>query len=117
MEKLTQPQLERLVNEAIVTGRAAGTACVPPIMRVVGYDPIAEGPCGFAWVNVKPATCQVAKHLVSVGLARKDSYLGGVTVWISNYDQSMARKEAHALAFAKVLTNAGVRAYADSRLD
>jgi hypothetical protein len=54
----------------------------------------------------------VAKALVAAGMARKDGYYGGVTVWISEYNQSMARKEAHARAFAAVLSAAGVRAYA-----
>jgi hypothetical protein len=77
---------------------------------------VPEGPCGFAWVTVRPGTSSFAKWLVKTGKGSK-AYGGGVSIWIGDYNQSIARKEAHARAMAEVFTNAGITAYADSRLD
>jgi hypothetical protein len=85
-------------------------------MVVEGYAPIADGVCGFAWITVKPGNCGFAKYLVKKGAARR-AYGGGVSVWVSAFNQSMAKKEAYARAFAEVLANAGIRAYAESRMD
>jgi hypothetical protein len=78
---------------------------------------VSEGVCGFAWVNVKPGTSAFAKWLVKNGMARSDSYYGGVCIWIGEYSQSMQRKEAHAYAMAEVFTKHGIRAYGASRMD
>ena len=78
---------------------------------------VADGVCGFAWVNVKPGNSGFAKYLKSMGRARKDSYYGGVSVWISDYNQSMQRKETYAHAFARVLNSHGINAYSMSRMD
>ena len=77
---------------------------------------VADGVCGFAWVRVKPGNCGFAKWLVANGKARK-SYQGGVSIWISDYNQSMQRKESHAYAMADVINAAGVKAYGESRMD
>jgi hypothetical protein len=68
-------------------------------------------------VNVKPGTSAFAKWLKEKGYARTDDYYGGVTIWISAYNQSFVRKEAHACAMAESLREAGFNAYANSRLD
>lgn len=78
---------------------------------------VEDGVCGFAWVNVKPANSKFAKFLKLNLRARNDSYLGGVSLSISQYNQSLQKKEAYAYAFAKVLNEAGIRAYANSRMD
>lgn len=111
-----------LISNAIKAGLSAGHTAMPTPMRVIGAGgtevwQVSEGVCGFAWVNVKPGNSRIAKALVAANLARKDSYEGGVTVWVHEFNQSMARKEAYARAFAKVLTDAGIRAYASSRMD
>lgn len=80
-------------------------------------DTITDGPCGFAWVNIKPGTSRFARYLVKAGLASKDSYYGGVTIWIGDYNQSMAKKECHAHAMAKALRAAGIEAHGHSRMD
>jgi hypothetical protein len=121
---------EALYREAHAAGHAAATAAVPDPMMVYEADLLTgaprpgcrcyyvpEGLCGFAWVNVKPGTSRFARWLRTTGKGRTDSYYGGVTVWVSGYGQSHARKVAYAEAFAKVLTDHGVRAYADDRLD
>lgn len=78
---------------------------------------VEDGVCGFAWVNVKPGNSKFANWLKKNKLARSDSYYGGVTVWVSAFNQSMQKKEAYASAFSKVLENAGINAYSDSRMD
>lgn len=76
----------------------------------------SEGMCGFAWVVVKNANKGFGHWLIKTGLARK-GYQGGAHIWISAHNQSIERKTEHAIAVAQVLRNAGVDAYADSRLD
>lgn len=81
------------------------------------YGIIADGPCGFAWVNVKPGNSAFAKWLKEKNYARTDSYYGGVTIWVSEYNQSMQKKEVYAHAFADVLRSYNIKAYAMSRMD
>lgn len=77
---------------------------------------VSSGVCGFAWVNIKPGNSSFARWLVKNGIARK-SYYGGVDYRISSGGQSMELKQAFATAFAKVLSENGIKAYADSRMD
>jgi malate synthase len=73
--------------------------------------------CGFAWIKIRPATSAFAKWLVKTGKARP-AYGGGLSIWISAHNQSMERKEAHARAMAKVLSEKlGINCYAESRMD
>lgn len=124
-------QFEALYIKAREAGLEAGNGSKPTPM-IVGspstvfgddIDPtkptyfVEDGVCGFAWVNVKPGNSAFAKYLVKSGRAHSDSYYGGITIWVSDYNQSMQRKEAYAHAFAKVLSDAGIRAYASSRMD
>lgn len=78
---------------------------------------VPSGVCGFAWVNVKPGNSAFAKWLKAKGVARPDSYYGGVTIWVKEFGQSMELKEAYAYAMAKVMSEAGFKAYANSRMD
>jgi len=78
---------------------------------------VADGVCGFAWVNVKPGTSKFARWLKATGKARTDSYYGGVTIWVSDFGQSMQKKEIFARALAKRFQAAGIKAYAASRMD
>lgn len=120
-----------IIAAAEAAGMAAGNRC-EPVPMIVGsptsvlgstIDPskktyfVEAGCCGFAWVNIKPGTSRIAKYLKSVGKARS-SYTGGVDVWVSEFGQSMARKEDYAGAYARVLRDNGVdRAYSMSRMD
>lgn len=79
------------------------------------YEP--EGVCGFAWVFVKPGNCKFANWLKKNGKARPDSYYGGVSIWISQFGQSMQKKEAYAIAMADVFRKYDIRATYMSRLD
>jgi len=124
-------QFETLYVRAREAGLAAGNGSKPTPMVVgspstpFGSDIdhskptffVEDGVCGFAWIQVKPGTSAFAKYLVKSGRARPDSYYGGVSIWVSDYNQSMQRKEAYAHAFAKVLVDAGIKAYSMSRMD
>ena len=109
-----------LWKTACDAGRIAGEAARPQLVAAVDtvsgktYEPFPI--CGFAWVNVSPGNCQFANWLKKNNLGRK-AYAGGVEVWISDYGQGYDQKMAHAAAVAKVLTEAGIKAYAAGRLD
>lgn len=77
---------------------------------------VPDGPCGFSNIIVKPGTSSFAKWLKKEGLADK-SYYGGVSIWVGEYNQSYQKKDCYARAFAKVLNEAGITAYVNSRLD
>ena len=77
---------------------------------------VNDGVCGFASVIVKPANSKFAKFLVANGLGRK-SFSGGVSMSIRDFNQSLQKKEAYAHAFASVLNDYGIKAYAESRMD
>lgn len=77
---------------------------------------VSDGVCGFAWITIKPANSAFANWLKARGLASK-AYGGGVSIWVHDYNQSMQKKETYAHAFAKVLRDAGINAYAGSRMD
>jgi hypothetical protein len=127
----TREEFDNLISQAEAAGKAAGNAAIPEPMHVVqranpfddrsaitkAYPPVMEGPAGFAWINVKPGNSAFARYLKARGLARTDSYEGGVTIWVHQYGQSMTRKEAYAHAYAEALRKAGIRAYANSRMD
>ena len=79
---------------------------------------VESGVCGFAWISVKPGNSRIANYLKRTGKGRTDSYAGGVTVWVSEFGQSMERKAAYAGAYARVLYENGIeKAYAMSRMD
>lgn len=128
--KFTAAEAARLYERADTAGRAAAEAVVPVPMHVVqranafddnspvvrAYAPVLDGVCGFAWVNVRPGNSSFARWLKANKRASK-GYYGGLELWVSQYGQSMTRKESYARAFANVLRDAGVDAYAESRMD
>jgi hypothetical protein len=116
-----------LHSKAHAAGMAAGGAHTPTPMGVVEADifgkpkpgahveVVHSGVCGFAWVSFKGNT-SFGRAMKAAGLARK-RYEGGLSVWVSEFGQSMERKEAYARAYAAVLREAGIEAYAGSRMD
>lgn len=127
---VSNESFEKIVAEADAAGKAAVEKLnvVPMVVSshmnqmddnspVVKQYFVADGVCGFAWVNVRPATSRFAKYLKAKGIARPDSYEGGVTISIRDYNQSMQKKEAYANAYAEVLNGHGFKAYANSRMD
>lgn len=121
MSRLENSDFIKLWDAAWAQGCEAAANCQVTAMTVRDGTGnrwhVPEGPCGFAWINIKPGTSSFAKWLVKTGHCRKDSYYGGVTAWIGLYGQSVDRKYAHAQAMAKSLTAAGIKCYAMSRLD
>ena len=129
--KFSEAEARALFARAQEAGRIAADATTPQPMYVVqrqnplddnspivkAYAPVMSGVCGFAWTIIKPGNGSFARHLKSLGLARPSDYYGGVMVSASEYGQSYEKKSAHAAAFAAVLKEAGIRAYAMSRLD
>lgn len=77
---------------------------------------VADGVCGFASVIVKPANSSFARYLKTIRRTYKH-YYGGLNMPISEFNQSLQRKEAYAEAFAAVLRRSGIDAYVDSRMD
>lgn len=120
-----------LFDDAHAAGVKAAAATTPtpmvvgtsttPFSNDIDYSQptyyVEGGVCGFAWVNVKPGTSAFAKWLKTKGLARTDSYYGGVSMSVREYGQSMERKEAYAGAFAERLRAGGINAYMMSRMD
>ena len=79
---------------------------------------VPEGPCGFAWVVINPARGPLVAELKRQKKGHKH-YPAGYCVWMGqlNHTQSVEVLEAGANAYANVLQAAGVKCYADSRLD
>jgi hypothetical protein len=75
-------------------------------------------PCGFAWVKIRPARGAFVTWLKANDIGRT-SYGGGFQIWNpSGYStQSMEVKLAGAEAYAQVLRDHGINAYAESRMD
>ena len=122
----THADLFRRADEA---GRKAADACTPTPMVVTAHadqfddsSPVAQqwvvddGVCGFAWVTIRPGNCSAAIY-AKKNLNFQPAYGGGMQLWVSSYNQSMARKEAYAEAYAGVLRTGGIQAYAGSRED
>ena len=77
---------------------------------------VEGGVCGFAGVVIKPARGKFVSYLKKLGMGYKH-YYGGWYVSVREFGQSLTRKEAYAEAFAKVLGEAGMSCYVDSRMD
>ncbi len=104
------------VKDLILEAQTQATNAANAYLDKLGQD---QFPCGFAWVNIKPARGPVVKALKEMGIGRTDSYCGGYTVWnpSGNFCQNVDAKLAGARAFAKVLNDAGVKCIAESRWD
>ena len=76
---------------------------------------VDDGACGFAWIKFSGKT-PFGRWMKKTGRAHK-AYPTGLMVWVSEFGQSVDRKEAYAVAYAKILQEAGIEAHAGSRLD
>jgi len=112
-----------IYTTAHLAGIAAAENCTPNPM-VVNYvsngkptqEVVEDGVCGFAWVKM-PNRGKFVKFLKEQNIGRKDSYEGGYRIWISDFNQSMQKKESYARAFCEVLNQKGIKAFAQSRMD
>ena len=117
----------KITAAAHEAGMAAGLAARPTPMHLVEADiwgcpkPGAEvhcemeGPCGFAWVWIAGNTT-FGRWAKKQGLARP-SYPKGLQISCHEFNQSMERKEAYALAYARVLQEYGIKCFSASRMD
>jgi len=114
-----QQKLLRLAFQmAHVKGLEAARGCTPTPMVVgtaVGLSDkmdntkpmyvVPGGVCGFAWVNIRPATSAVAKFAKKeLGWSYND-YDHAMQKWVSEYGQSMELKQAYAYAYAVELAD------------
>ena len=76
---------------------------------------VPQGLCGFAWIQFKGNTA-FGRWAKKAGKA-SPAYGGGLSTSVRVGGQSIEIKEAYARAFAAVLNEAGITAYAESRLD
>ena len=121
---------EKLLERAHLMGMDAGRDSTPTPMIVgspstpfgsdIDYSKktyfVEGGACGFAGVVIKPARGKFVSYLKSIGIGYKH-YYGGYYVPVREFGQSLARKEAYAEAYAKILSEEGMRCYVDSRMD
>ncbi len=112
MEKLTDQQVLHIIQEA---QRKAAEAS-EKYLKQIGGD---QYPCGFAWVNIKPARGQFVKVMKANKIGRKDDYYGGYTVYnpSGNFCQNMDVKKEGAKVFADHLRMYGIDASVNSRMD
>jgi hypothetical protein len=122
--------MEKIYLEARHAGIIAGNNAKPIPMGVFSanvltgepiafIDLVSEGVCGFAWIELKAKTPMNRKFIAwgkKANILRK-SCMGGFTIWVGDFNQSMTRKEAYARAFASVLKANGIDCYATSRMD
>lgn len=121
---------EEIYSEACLAGRTAvADMQVQPMIvtqhsnplddssKIVRQYYVEDGACGFAWVKIRPARGKFVKWLKDNRIGRPNSYEGGYDISISDYNQSLQKKETYANAFAKVLVRKGINAYANSRMD
>jgi hypothetical protein len=85
---------------------------------------VADGVCGFAWTYVYPdykGNTKLGKEerkvLEACGFEKDYCNPKKYTLWVSDFNQSMQKKEAYARAFSGVLRSRGIQAGSQSRMD
>ena len=98
-------------------------SCLDDKSEIVKSWYVEDGACGFAWVNIRPASKRGLRDCEMVGYLKKNNkgsyseYDKCWQVWIYEYNQSMQKKEAYADAVAEVLREYGIDANSGSRMD
>jgi hypothetical protein len=131
-DRLDEIMLDNLLGAAVNAGLEAVKALHVRAMVVYEADVlsgkakeggkqwyVADGVCGFAWVSVYGLRGKARARFLARGFDAH-SFGGdgrGIGLWISDFNQSMQKKEAFAAAYAAVLRNAGYKAYSGSRMD
>jgi hypothetical protein len=123
-------EFDALFAKAHEAGVAAGTASTPTPM-IVGQAKslfsteidmsqktyfVEDGVCGFAWVHFSDARVPFVRWAKSQKKGHS-GYPKGWDISCRDFNQSMQRKEAYCAAFAKVMREAGIDCYAQSRMD
>jgi len=109
-----------LVSVAHAAGIRAGRECRPIPMIVstasgIEIECVDDGACGFAWIEFAGNTA-FGRWAKKEGIAG-NHYPSGLCIWVHEFGQSVDRKAAYAGAYAQVLRNSGIDAFANSRLD
>ena len=130
MTKAKELEFLKLAIAADEAGRIAAAKAVPTPMVVSEHENMAddnspvkkswyvsEGACGFAWVVVRPGTSSFARWAAKNLPYTHKGYYGGLEISSPLMTQSVTRNEAYCSAFAEVLSEAGIKAYSNSRLD
>lgn len=118
MTKMTDTEFEALFNRAMEAGFAAGASGEVKPMGVTDGKTVwivSDGACGFAGVHVA-GNIPFGRWLKKTKRAGQ-GYPTGLSIWISDHNQSMARKELHANKMAEMFRAAGIECYASSRMD
>lgn len=134
----TYEVLKNILAEADAAGRAAvAVAKVTPMIvgsakslfsNEIDYSQptefVEDGVCGFAWINVYPefkGNTKLGKEerkvLERLGFSKDWENNKRFYLWVSDFNQSMQKKETYARAYAKVLSANGVTASSMSRMD
>jgi hypothetical protein len=108
-------KFERILDEAIKAGIEAGEKTTPTPMQIKGYEPIMDGVCGFASVNIAGNTA-FGRWIKKNGHGRK-AYSGGLNISIRHFNQSYEQKMAMANRMVWILRACGIKATAEGRLD
>ena len=119
-----------IYNDAHTAGTIAAAECTPVPMVVQEHENmmddsspvvkqyyVADGVCGFAWINVRNGNSSFCRWLKKTEKGHTDSYYGGVSIWVHDFGQSMTRKQSYAHAFTRVLNDNGIKARSMSRMD
>jgi hypothetical protein len=85
---------------------------------------VSDGACGFAWIVVytkNKGNTRLGKQeraaLEAAGFEKDYDSSKRYTLWVSDFNQSLQKKETYARAFAEVLRNYDIVAYGQSRMD
>ena len=113
MTKVDKLAAEKLIITEAFKAAEAGA------QNLIDKNPGIWYPCGFSWVNIRPARGPFVKALKEMNIGHVDSFEGGYTVYnpSGNGTQWMNAKEAGSDAFATVLQKHGVNAVVRSRID
>jgi hypothetical protein len=124
-------EAKALFTKADAAGMAAIAACTP-VPMIVGsakslfsneMDPnkpqyfVADGVCGFAWIEIRPSRGGIATWMKENGYGRYDDYRRCHYMSARENSQSMQKKEAYCHAFADVMRDAGIDCSTASRMD
>ncbi len=115
-------ELQEIYMQAVNAGLKAVSELEVQPMVVIDEDRkfsyfVSDGACGFAWIQIKPANSKFVKYLKEQGIGRKSIYEAGYRIGVSEFNQSLQKKEAYANAFAEVLQKHGINAVSNSRMD
>ena len=122
MPTITKKNIEHGLNfeNALAEGIQAGKEAIPEPMEVIGkneYYFVDAGPCGFAWLEIRPARGPLVTYIKKSGQGYYSSYSRAYIYTIHQFGQSLTRKEAMADRMAEYLRKCGYNVYAGSRID